>query len=252
MEAFDERVGQASQLLGSARNVVAFTGAGISTESGISDFRSPGGIWDRYRIVTYGEFLSSREARVEYWKMKQDLFREMEKARPNRAHRALADLEHRGKLKCLITQNIDGLHQDAGSSDAVIVELHGTNRKAVCLDCGVTLPIRDVQKRLDSGEAAPVCTDCSGLLKPATISFGQSMPEREMLRSIECARDCDLFLMIGSSLQVEPAASIPPEAHKSGAKLIFINRTQTQWDHLASVIFREDAGAVLGSIMDNM
>jgi NAD-dependent deacetylase len=252
MDVYDERIRQGSELLRRSRNIVAFTGAGISTESGISDFRSPGGVWDRYRIVTYQEFLSSHEARVEYWKMKQDLFREMEKARPNVAHKALADLEHRGRLKCLITQNIDGLHQDAGSSDDIVIELHGTNRKAYCLECGGTLPIGEVQKRLDAGERAPECADCGGVLKPATISFGQPMPEKEVLRSVECARSCDLFLMVGSSLQVEPAASIPPQAHSAGAEMIFINRTPTQWDHLARFIFREDVGVVLSSLIDNL
>jgi NAD-dependent deacetylase len=252
MDIIDEKVRQVIELLRRSRSIVAFTGAGISTESGISDFRSPGGIWDRYRIVTYQEFLSSNEARVEYWKMKQELFREMEKARPNRAHKALADLERGGRLKCLITQNIDGLHQDAGSSDDIVIELHGTNRKASCLECGGTIPIGEVQKRLDAGEDAPRCADCGGALKPATISFGQPMPEKEVLRSVECARSCDLFLMIGSSLQVEPAASIPPHAHGAGAEMIFINRTPTQWDHLARVIFREDAGEVLNRLIDSM
>lgn len=252
MDTFDKRINEASQLLKSTDNIVAFTGAGISTESGISDFRSPGGVWDRYRIVTYQEFLSSREARVEYWKMKQELFREMSGSRPNRAHNALAGLERSGKLKCLITQNIDGLHQDAGSSEDIVIELHGTNRKALCLDCGLTLPIEEVQKRLDSGEAEPRCEKCKGLLKPATVSFGQSMPEEEMLRAVEFARGCSLFLMIGSSLQVEPAASIPREASVAGAKMIFVNRTETPWDHLASVIFREDAGEVLGNLMESL
>ena len=252
MDDFDKRINEASQLLKKSDNIVAFTGAGISTESGISDFRSPGGVWDRYRIVTYQEFLSSREARVEYWKMKQELFREMSGSRPNRAHNALADLERSGKLKCLITQNIDGLHLDAGSSEDIVIELHGTNRKALCLDCGRTLPIEEVQARLDSGEAEPRCEKCKGLLKPATVSFGQSMPEEEMLRAVEFARGCSLFLMIGSSLQVEPAASIPREASVTGAKMIFVNRTETPWDHLASVIFREDAGEVLGCLMKSL
>jgi NAD-dependent deacetylase len=252
MNDFDKRLQQAAGLLREAKDVVAFTGAGISTESGISDFRSPGGVWDRYRIVTYQEFISSHEARVEYWQMKKELYREMGKARPNRAHEALAHLERLGKLRCLITQNIDGLHQDAGNSEDIVIEIHGTNRKAVCLGCGRILPIEDVQARLDAGETAPECMDCSGMLKPATVSFGQSMPEEEMMRAVGCARSSDLFLMIGSSLQVEPAASIPAEAYNAGAKMIFINRTETKWDHIASVLFREDAGEVLGGIVDRL
>ncbi len=248
MAFFDERITQAIELLKESRSATAFTGAGISTESGISDFRSPGGVWDRYRIVTFQEFISSHASRVEYWQMKKELFREMKDARPNKAHIALADLEKMGKLKCLITQNIDGLHQDAGNSN--VIELHGTNRKAVCLNCGKLWSIEDIQARLEAGDRAPVCDTCKGFIKPATISFGQAMPEEEMIKAFGCASSCDLFLMIGSSLQVEPAASIPREAHRAGAKLIFINRTDTQWDHLATVLFRENAGEVLSTIIE--
>ncbi len=245
MEPLENRIERASALLKGSDRAAAFTGAGISTESGISDFRSPGGVWDRYRVVTYQEFLARREDRVEYWKMKKELFREMQGARPNRAHAALAELERTGKLTCLITQNIDGLHQDAGNSPEKVIELHGTNRRAVCLSCAHEWPIEDIQKRLEAGVEEPLCEHCNGYIKPATVSFGQSMPEDEMRRAFECAVRCDLMFMVGSSLQVEPAASIPSTAHRSGASLIFINRTETPWDHIADVIFREDAGEVL-------
>jgi NAD-dependent deacetylase len=247
MDDFTGRVAQAADLVKGATRLVAFTGAGISTDSGISDFRSPGGVWDRYRIVTFQEFLSSREARVEYWSMKRDLFREMKHAVPNRAHRALADLERAGRLRCLITQNIDGLHQDGGSRE--VIELHGTNRKAHCLKCGKTWPIEEIQALLEAGNLDPACDACGSLVKPATISFGQSMPEGELMRASRFAAGSDVLLMIGSSLQVEPAASIPREAHRAGAKLIFINRTETPWDHLATVVFREGAGEVLEAIV---
>jgi NAD-dependent deacetylase len=237
------------KLFKGAGRITAFTGAGISTESGISDFRSPGGVWDRYRIVTFQEFLLSHEARVKYWSMKKDLYNEMKAAKPNKAHRALAELEKMGKLKCLITQNIDGLHQDSGSSPDRVIELHGTNRKALCLKCGKSWPIEDIQVRLEAGDLDPQCEHCGGFIKPATISFGQAMPELEMIRAYECASQCSLFIMIGSSLQVEPAASIPRVAHSAGAKLIFINRTNTPWDHLATVVFRENAGEVLDEIV---
>ena len=250
MPSFQEKITKAATLLKSAENITAFTGAGISTESGISDFRSKGGVWDRYRIVTYQEFIASHDARVEYWKMKKELYNEIRNARPNHAHLALAELEQMGKLNCLITQNIDGLHQDSGSSH--VIELHGTNRKAVCLDCGKFWPIEEVQKWLESGEIDPSCDTCNGHVKPATISFGQSMPVAEMGSAIECASACDLLLMIGSSLQVEPAASIPREAHDSGAKLIYINRTETPTDHIAEVCFREDAGQVLGELVNTL
>jgi NAD-dependent deacetylase len=252
MGTFEQRIEDAVNLIRGSRYLVAFTGAGISTESGISDFRSPGGVWDRYRIVTYQEFLASHDARVEYWSMKKELFKEMKGAEPNKAHDALARLEKMGRLKCLITQNIDGLHQDAGNSDALIVELHGTNRKAKCLNCNRLWPIEEIQKRLEAGDMAPQCEHCSGFIKPATISFGQPMPRDEVQRASECAVRSDVLLMIGSSLQVEPAASIVPEAYNTGAKLIFINRTETPWDHIASVIFRESAGEVLESLLENM
>ena len=247
MDTFEDRILEAVELLQRAGSITAFTGAGISTESGISDFRSKGGVWDRYRIVTYQEFIASHDARVEYWKMKRELFTEIKGAGPNEAHHALAELEKMGKLKCLVTQNIDGLHQDAGSSS--VIELHGTNRKAVCLSCGKFWPIEEIQERLEAGEVAPECTECRGFIKPATVSFGQSMPEQEMKKAYECAVRCDLLIMIGSSLQVEPAASIPREAHRTGARLIYINRTETPTDHLAEVLFRENAGEVMSALI---
>jgi NAD-dependent deacetylase len=250
MSTFEERIVLASDLLRRADNVVAFTGAGISTESGISDFRSPGGVWERYRVVTYQEFIAEEDKRKGYWRMKSELFREIGGASPNRAHEALAELERVGKLKCLITQNIDGLHQDAGNSPGLVVELHGTNRSAYCLSCRKKWPIEEVQARLEGAGFDPRCDECGGLVKPSTISFGQSMPEDEMRRAYEAALGCDLMLMIGSSLQVEPAASIPPAASRGGAKLIFVNRTETPWDHIADVRFHEDAGEVLASMVD--
>ena len=244
---YSQRIKQAVNLIKDVKRITALTGAGISTESGISDFRSPGGVWDRHRVVTFQEFLASRDARMEYWKMKKELFDEMKDARPNKAHLALAELERNGKLDCLITQNIDGLHQDAGSSN--VIEVHGTNRKALCLKCGKTWPIEEIQAVLETGNLEPRCDACNGFVKPATISFGQEMPEKEMIMAYDCASRCDLLLMIGSSLQVEPAASIPREAHRAGAKLIFINRTETPWDSLATILFRENAGEVLTELV---
>src|SRR4030043_1384277 len=250
MDSYARRIEQTVNILKDAKKFSAFTGAGISTESGISDFRSPGGVWDRYRIVTYQEFLESHDARVEYWKMKKELFYEMKDARSNKAHLALAELEKISKLDCLITQNSDGLHQEAGNTN--VIELHGTNRKAKCVMCGKIWPIEEIQTILETGNLDPHCDVCNGFIKPATISFGQSMPVKEILKEYECAFKCDLFLMIGSSLQVEPAASIPREAHRAGAKLIFINRTETPYDSLASVIFRENAGQVLGEMVEGL
>ncbi len=250
MQSYDERIAETARLISEATRITAFTGAGISTESGIKDFRSPGGIWERYRMVTFQEFVSDHNARVEYWNMRKELFHELNSARPNRAHKALAALEQMGRLQCLITQNIDGLHYDAGNAD--IIELHGTNKRATCLSCGKSWPIADIQARLEAGERAPTCDACNGLIKPATVSFGQAMPERELMKAAECASACELFLMIGSSLKVEPAASIPKMAYQAGAKLIFVNRTETPLDTVASIIFREDAGDVLSRVLERL
>ena len=250
IEEYSARIEQAILLLKKSEKVTAFTGAGISTESGISDFRSPGGVWDRYRVVTFQEFLTSRDARIEYWQMKKELFYELKNAKPNKAHLALANLERMGRLDCLITQNIDGLHQEAGSSN--VIELHGTNRKAVCVQCGKLWPIEEIQAVLETGNLDPRCDVCDGFVKPATVSFGQSMPEKEMLKAYDCALRCNLLLMIGSSLQVEPAASIPREAKRAGAHLIFINHAETPYDRLATVIFRENAGQILSEMAEGI
>ncbi len=246
MAPYAERLSRAAELLRTAENVVAFSGAGISTESGLSDFRSPGGVWDRHRIVTHQEFLASAAAREEYWRMKLEFLRELDTGRPNRAHRALARLEQAGKVQCVITQNIDGFHQEAGSRS--VIELHGTNRRAVCVRCGREEPIGAVRRTVEAGNLDPRCGACGGFVKPATVSFGQAMPERELAEAFDRAARCDLFLMIGSSLQVEPAASIPRVAARSGAALVFVNRSATPLDALASVLFREDASGVLGDL----
>jgi NAD-dependent protein deacetylase/lipoamidase len=250
MDAFPKRLAEAGELMKASKWLVAFTGAGISTESGLADFRSPGGVWDRYRVVTFQEFLRDHEARVEYWTMKREFYNEFRNAKPNKAHLALAELERMGKLKAIITQNIDGLHQAAGSAPGIVIELHGTNRKAHCLDCDTEWPFEEIQVRLEAGDLDPKCKLCEGLIKPSTISFGQAMPQTELTRAYECASKCDLLLMVGSSLQVAPASSIPPLAHESGAKLIFINRTKTPWDHIAAVTFQESAGDVMHTLVE--
>lgn len=252
MESLKERLGRAAGLIRSAHRGVVFTGAGISTESGIADFRSPGGVWERYRIVTYQEFLASPEARQEYWAMKRDLTKELLRAKPNRAHTAIAELQEMGRIKWVITQNIDGLHQRAGSPADTVIELHGTNLEAECLGCSRRWPIGEIQERLEAGDLEPTCPDCGGFIKPATVSFGQPMPEEELKKAFKCAREADLMLMIGSSLQVEPAASIPPAAHNAGARLVFINRTDTQWDGLAQVLFRESAAQVMEALLEEI
>lgn len=244
----DTKTQQARSLLHNASRVAAFSGAGMSTESGLSDFRSKGGLWDRYRIVTYQEFLASHENRVEYWSMRRELIPTLLKAEPNPAHHALARLEEAGKLFCVITQNIDGLHQSAGNTN--VIELHGTNMTASCLTCQKQWAIANIQERLEDGDLDPHCDQCDGLIKPDTISFGQSMPVHEMEAAYQAAASCDLLLMIGSSLEVQPANQFPMIAHQAGANLIFINRTPTPYDHIASISFTEGAGKVMKAIIE--
>lgn len=243
MQGTDSRIQEARELVKAAKRIVAFSGAGASTESGLSDFRSKGGLWERYRTVTYQEFLADHDSRVEYWSMRRELIPGLLNAQPNKAHHALARLEEAGKLRCVITQNIDGLHQAAGNSK--VIELHGTNMSASCLTCGKQWPIIEIQQRLEADDLDPHCDGCDGLIKPDTVSFGQSMPAREMELAYQAAASCDLLIMIGSSLEVQPANQFPAIAHQAGANLIFINKTPTPYDHIASVSFTESAGQVM-------
>jgi NAD-dependent deacetylase len=234
---------QAIQLIANSSRIVGFTGAGISTESGIPDFRSPNGIWANNRIIEYSEFVASRAGRVEYWRQKVAMWPEMRDAQPNAGHRALVELERRGKLRAMITQNIDGLHQRAGNTR--VIELHGTTAAAECLTCGARIPMDAAVARVQAGDPAPECERCGGLLKPATVSFGQSMPALAMRAAVEACQDCDVFLAVGSSLVVYPAASLPEIAKQSGAALIIINRTPTPLDGIADLVLSEEIGKAL-------
>lgn len=233
--------------LRAARRAIAFTGAGISTESGISDFRSPGGLWSRMQPVMYGDFLRDRSERVRYWKMRNELYRETRGAKPNDGHLALAELERRGLLRAVITQNIDGLHQEAGSGR--VIELHGTNRVVACVSCAKEWHPDEILTRIDAGEEAPDCDACGSPLKSRTISFGQAMPADLMQESFQLARQCEVCLAIGSSLVVEPAASVPRSAAECGARLFIINREETPLDHLAELVIREPIGAVMKAVV---
>ena len=229
--------------LTSASSAVAFTGAGISTESGIPDFRSPQGIWAKSTPVYFDEFLRSPAARNEYWRQKSISHVEFASAQPNDGHCVLAQWEQQGRLRGVITQNIDGLHQAAGSKK--VLELHGTAREVSCLSCQKRWPADPwVQKFLET-ETAPDCSECGGLLKHATISFGQSLDEIVLRESSRLARECDLFLALGSSLVVHPAAGLPEQAKLQGARLVIINREPTPLDGLADLVIRETIGPVL-------
>lgn len=252
MFGMEEMTEKLAVMLHAAQRPVVFTGAGISTESGIPDFRSPGGVWSRYKPVYYDEFVASRDARVRYWQMKKEFYLDMDRARPNPAHIAVADLHRLGRLHGLITQNIDGLHQDAGVPPEDVVELHGTNRRVECIKCGAGITAKEAQQILESGVEAPDCEKCGGPLKPATISFGQSMPEKEMRRAAAWAEECDLFIVIGSSLVVQPAASMPVIAKQGGAKLVIINVDGTPMDTMADMVVNEKAGIFLPPVLDKL
>lgn len=247
--SFEEQLQDAIELIQPSRRIVALTGAGISTESGIPDFRSPGSIWRQQPPVSYQDFISKPEARQKYWQTRRALSGQVAQAKPNAAHRALAELEHIGILLGIITQNFDGLHQDAGNQPERIVELHGTSREAACILCDAHSSMQELQQRIDAGEIDPTCPLCGGYMKTSTILFGQRVPEAVLTRARLLADECDLFLVIGSSLQVMPAAALPRLALMKDAPLIIINLQPTPLDDYADVILREKAGVALPSIV---
>jgi len=243
-------ISQVIELIDRSNRIVGFTGAGISTESGIPDFRSPKGIWANNRMIEYGEFCSSRAGRVEYWRQKVAMWPEMRDAKPNAGHLAFAELERRGKLLAMITQNIDGLHQRAGNSREIVIELHGTTTEAECLSCHDRISMDEAVRRVEAGDLAPECESCGGLLKPATISFGQAMPAEAMNSAIKSCLECEVILTAGSSLVVYPAASLPEIAKQNGAKLIIINRTPTAMDGVADLVLTGEIGQILPKLID--
>ena len=250
----EHKMGEVARLIAGAKKVVVFVGAGLSTESGIPDFRSPGGVWDRYDPADFDfqNFLSRESSREKYWQMATEMYEAMKDAQPNAGHVAVAELERLGKLDCLITQNIDGLHFKAGNSGEKVLELHGTAMHVACLSCQKRYDRGPIQERVAAGEKAPRCDSCGGLLKPATISFGQSMPERETAEAFRRSAACDVFIVIGSSLVVYPAAQMPVEAKRAGAKLVIINRDATPCDSMATIVLRAPAGPTMGAILEKV
>ena len=227
---------------------VFFTGAGASTESGIPDYRSQGGIWDKFRPVYFDEFMSSKESRKEYWRRWVALYQGILAADPNPAHVSLVRLHDLGLLQALVTQNVDGLHQASGLPDEKIIELHGNTRRIRCMSCQAITPTDDVQQRLAAGDPAPECK-CGGYLKPDTISFGQAMPVAAVERAAALAQDCDFFMVVGSTLLVQPAANMPYYAKHNGAFLAVINLSETPCDNMCDVLIRGKAGSVLTKIL---
>jgi NAD-dependent deacetylase len=235
-------------LLRQSKNTVVFTGAGISTESGIPDFRSPGGVWDRMKPIEFDSFLASREMRREAWRRRfamQDIFAA---AKPNAGHEAVAELVNRGLVSYVITQNIDNLHQASGVPAEQVIELHGNTTYATCLDCRMRYEIPELRAHFESTGDVPDCS-CGGYVKAATISFGQAMPEREMARAGEATLACDFFLVAGSSLVVYPAAGFPLMAKRAGARLGILNRTPTDQDDYADLVIRKGIGATLSAVL---
>ncbi len=243
-----------AQWMMAAKRIIIFTGAGLSTESGIPDFRSPGGVWDRYNPEDFyfQNFISSEASRVKYWEMATEMYEPMKQAQPNLAHLAIAEMERLDKLDCVITQNIDGLHFKAGNSEAKVIQLHGTAMAVSCLSCMKKYERDEIQERIKQGQKTPRCDDCGGILKPATISFGQSMPEKETQEAYRRSSLSDLFIVIGSSLVVQPAASMPMIAKQNKAKLIIINRDPTPYDDIADIVIHRQAGSTMASILEKL
>ncbi|MFQ5997448.1 MAG: NAD-dependent deacetylase [Dehalococcoidales bacterium] len=250
LETITDRV---ADLIINAQRVIAFTGAGVSTESGIPDFRSPGGIWDRFDPddFTYQKFVRSPDSR---WKQWQLLWKErlVSEIKPNPAHCAIAELDRLGKLDCVITQNVDNLHQKAGVPDDKVFELHGNMQRVVCLSCDRRYPLEQIKVRLDQGEEVPDCETCHGILKPAIVLFGEPMPEEVLNEATMHASNCDLFIVIGSSLVVYPAAMMPVYAADAGAKLVIINLSPTPMDEQAIALIRAKAGEAMSRIVQKV
>lgn len=237
---------QVAKWLQTAKRAVAFTGAGISTESGIPDFRSKDGIWATSQPVYYEDFVASTTARHEYWRQKSVAHRNFSQSQPNVGHTTLAQWERMGRLRAVITQNIDGLHQIAGSSE--VIEIHGTARQVACLECDQRYDAARMVDQFLETDQVPVCTECGGIVKHATISFGQSLVAEVLEAAIQLAKSSDLFLVMGSTLVVEPAASLPRMASEQGARVVIVNRDETPLDGIADLIFQESIGETLETI----
>ena len=248
---YDNEISTIAEKISEGGKNVIFTGAGISTESGISDYRSKGGIWDQFKPVYYNDFLSSKDARIEHWRQKMELYDDLIQAQPNPAHLGVAALNNQGLLEAVITQNIDGLHQAAGLPGNKVIELHGNSTRAKCLECGTVISIAEAHERISNGDLAPEC-ECGGYLKTDTISFGQAMPVAEMEQAAALSKSCDVFLVIGSTLIVHPAASLPALAQQSGAFTAIINLSETPYDNMFDVLIRGKAGEAMQQIVDHI
>lgn len=248
----DVDASEVARWVADAQRVVVLTGAGISTESGIDDFRGPNGLWTRdpsaARMFELSEYVRDPQLREKAWRNRRD--HQAWTAQPNAGHLALVDLERSGRLRALVTQNIDGLHQRAGSDPALVVELHGTLYGVECLDCGATGTMVDALERVSAGDPDPACLVCGGIQKAATISFGQSLRPEVLDAGVRAAADCNLFLAVGTSLQVQPAAGLCEVAVSRGARLVIVNADPTPYDRLAAAVLRDKIGVVLPQLVN--
>jgi NAD-dependent deacetylase len=245
-----DALNRAAELLTDRQKIVVFTGAGVSTDSGIPDFRSPGGVWTRYdpRQFTYQRYIAEPETRRLSWQMRREMYRL--RPEPNAAHRACVRLAERGRLAGVITQNIDGLHIEAGLEAGTVCEVHGTAREVVCLACGERMPMGEAVARVEAGEEDPACLACGGILKSATVSFGQNLPAQVWARAEELTATCDAFIAAGSSLVVYPAAGLPAHAARRGVPLVIINREETPLDPIADAVCLGEIGELLPALVE--
>ena len=246
----DDAAGLLAGLFRDADRVVVFTGAGISTESGIPDFRSPGGLWTRMEPIAFGDFMRSEAARLEDWRRRFDMLERFARAEPNVAHRAIGRLARDGKVIAVITQNIDGLHQRGGCPEERLIELHGNGTRAGCLACDADVPLEGLEEEIERTGRSPRCPACGGLAKMRIVSFGQAMPEAEIARAERATLSADLFVVVGSSLVVWPAAGFPLLAKRNGTRLAIVNRDPTDHDEVADHVIRGSIGAAFGLLAD--
>lgn len=240
-----DTVSQFSELISEASNIVILTGAGISTESGVPDFRSPGGLWEQFRIVEYGEYVESEEARIEDWGRRFYMKDQIGAVEPNVGHRKIAEWMKSGKCSYLITQNVDGLHQRGGAPAGKIIEIHGNATTASCISCGLHAPMDECRKQFEITGVSPKCSSCGGLIKADVVMFGEQMPMGKTNKAFEIAQTADLFLAIGTSLVVQPAAVLPLHAKRNGAKFAILNRDPTELDRFADCVVNGEIGEVL-------
>jgi NAD-dependent deacetylase len=247
----EDAIQSLANLIAESQRIVVFTGAGVSTESGIPDFRGPDGLWTKVdpEDFTYQRFVGDRETRRRIWHMHENTGFRFDDAEPNLAHHCIAELEKLGRLDCIITQNVDGLHQKAGNSEERVLELHGNMQWVKCIGCGVRHPASEVRSWIESGVEVPECAQCGGILKPDAVFFGEAMPQRVTAEAQRRSLACDLCIVIGSTLVVYPAALMPEYAHRSGAKLVIINEGRTELDHLAQIRIEERAGKVMSRVI---